>query len=105
MPTSSSAWSGLRRTSQDIKTAAIDRNDLLQRMQNAENYEDVKRLEREVAAAMVLFDRSRKESGVRQPIGRQRSPAIPPTLPPILRRCDDRNRERQRGHGGNRNAF
>lgn len=36
-----------------IKQAAMDRNQLLQRKQNAENYKDVKRIEREIGEALV----------------------------------------------------
>lgn len=49
---------GLARFESDpktIKTAAMDRNALLQRMQNAENYEAVKTLEREVGEALVCL--------------------------------------------------
>ena len=49
---------GIPRFEEDAKTikqAAMDRNALLQRKQNAENYEDVKRIEREVGEALVLL--------------------------------------------------
>lgn len=79
---------GLARFESDpkkIKTAAMDRNALLQRMQNAENYEAVKRLEREVGEAMVcLSNPTRKaeyDQKLTQPVAIMEAPPKPPAPP------------------------
>ncbi len=67
---------------QVIKTAAMNRNHLLQRMQNAENYEDVKRLEREVGAAMVCLSDPDKKADYDRRLAADNAPEISLTLPP-----------------------
>src|SRR5688572_30355451 len=68
-----------------IKTAAMDRNALLQRMQNAENYEAVKRLEREVGEAMVCLTNPQKKAEydqkLNQTVAIMEAPPKPPSPP------------------------
>ncbi len=57
-----------------IKHALMDRNSLLQRIQNAENYEDVKRLERELGEAMVCLTNPETKAEY----DRSLAPSVPP---------------------------
>ncbi len=66
-----------------IKGAAMDRNSLLQRMQNAENYEAVKRLEREVGEAMVCLTNPEKKAEYDRSLV-PNAPAVKPPPVPLI---------------------
>ncbi len=64
-----------------IRQAAMDRNSLLQRKQNAENYDHVKRIEREVGQALVLLTNPQRKAEY----DRQLANRAPKKSPPPLR--------------------
>ncbi len=75
---------GLKRFESDpkiIKKAAMDRTGLLQVMQNAENYDEVKRLEREVGEAMVCLSNPQRKAEYDQSL-REAVPSMEPPPPP-----------------------
>lgn len=69
----------LEKDAKKIKQAAMDRNALLQRKQNAENYEDVKRIEREVGEALVLLTNPESKADYDRQLARALEPPPPPT--------------------------